>query len=504
MENQRDYKTKLVEKTKIINLEHGKLPPQAIDVEEAILGSMMLDKNGLEDAMLILPTSDVFYKDSHKLIFEGIQSIYQRGEGIDLLTVSSELKRLGTLEVAGGDFYLIQLTQKVSSSAHIDYWCRIVLQYWMKRKIIMFSSQNIALAYDDTVDVFDLMSGWQKAFDSISDSVFTGRSTMSFPEALQDLKQQVELLTNNKSDVKLVGVDTGFRCLNKTTGGWRVQDLVIVAARPGMGKTSYVLKTCIENVKKNVAVGFISLEMSVQQLTARCVAIDTNFHLRQLLKNGFEKQEYFNTYSAHQNRMNNYPFYIDDSGRTDINDVCIKAKLWHRKFGIKLLVIDYIQLMTDRTVKGNRETEISSVSRRLKALAKELNIPVIALSQLSRAVETRGSSKRPLLSDLRESGAIEQDADVVQFLYRPGYYHIEMDESNYDDSLAPLIYAGADTEVIFAKYRAGSLGTELLKWVGDKTKFVDVTDTNDEVSYIDNNDLPKPSLDEAFGDDDPF
>ena len=333
---------KRFEKTKVVALEHAKLIPQAIDIEEAILGSMMLDKNGLEDAMLIIPTSDVFYKQNHVLIFEAIQSLYQRGEGIDLLTVSRELKKHGSLEDAGGDFYLIQLTQKVSSSAHIDYWCRIALQHWMRRKVIMFSSQNISLAYDDTVDVFELMSGWQKAFDSISDAVFTGRSTISFPQALQDLKQQVELLTNNKSEVKLVGVDTGFKCLNKTTGGWREQDLVIVAARPGMGKTSYVLKTCIENVKKDVPVGFISLEMSVQQLTARCVAIDTNFHLRQLLKNGFEKAEYFNVYSSHQNRMNNYPFYIDDGGRTDINDVCIKAKLWHRKFGIKLLVIDFV------------------------------------------------------------------------------------------------------------------------------------------------------------------
>jgi replicative DNA helicase len=265
-----------------------------------------------------------------------------------------------------------------------------------------------------------------------------------------------------------------------------------------MGKTSYVLKCAIENCKKDEAVGIISLEMSVEQLTARAVAIDTSFHLGQLLKKGFEKNDYFQSYTQHQERMSKYPLYIDDSGKTDITDIVIQAKLWQRKYGIKVLIIDYIQLMTDRSVKGNREAEISSISRRLKKLAKELNIPIIALSQLSRQCETRGASKRPLLSDLRDSGAIEQDADIVQFLYRPEYYHIDIDESQYDDSLHGLISAGANSEVIFAKYRAGSVGTTLLRWVGDKTKFVDVTDSFERVEYIDNKELPNPSPGEAF------
>lgn len=499
MENLRNIEPIKVDKTTIINLEKGKLPPQAIELEEAILGAMLIDKSGLEDAMLILPTSEVFYKYEHQLIFDAIVALYNLGEPIDLLTVSNKLKGLKLLEDAGGDFYLIQLTQKISSSAHIDYHCRIVLQHWMRRKIIMFSSQNISLAYDDGIDVFDLLRGWQKAFDSIEDSIATGRTTMSFSAALQNLKESVELLTNNKDEVKLVGIDTGFNIINKSTGGYRNQDLVIVAARPGMGKTSYVLKCAIKNCKKDQPVGFISLEMSVEQLAARAVAIDTNFHLGQLLKRGFEKTEYFTTYSAHQNRMSKYPLYIDDSGKTDITDIVIQAKLWQRKFGIKVLIIDYVQLMTDRSVKGNREAEISSVSRRLKKLAKELNIPVIALSQLSRQCETRGASKRPLLSDLRDSGAIEQDADIVQFIYRPEYYHIDMDESMYDDSLHGLISAGADSEIIFAKYRAGSVGTTLLRWVGDKTKFVDVTDSLEKVEYINQNELPKPSANEAFG-----
>jgi replicative DNA helicase len=239
--------------------------------------------------------------------------------------------------------------------------------------------------------------------------------------------------------------------------------------------------------------------MSIEQLTARAVAIDTNFHLKQLLKTGFEKVEYFGTYATHQERMNKYPFYVDDSGKTDIADVVIKAKMWVRKYDIKVLIIDYIQLMTDRSVKGNREGEISSISRRLKRLGKELNIPIIALSQLSRAVETRGSSKRPLLSDLRESGAIEQDADIVQFLSRPDYYKIDICVD--DNEMHSLINAGADSEVIFAKYRGGSTNTTMLKWIGNKTKYIDVEcpdDMAEESNFYESKPLPAVSAADAF------
>lgn len=481
------------------NVHKGNLLPQALDLEEGVIGAMMVDSRGVEEAMAIICSEEVFYKETHKNIFVAIRNLFNTGNPIDLLTVSAELRKLGTLDLAGGDFNLIQLTQKISSSAHIEYYCHVLIQKFMARKTIMFSNQIIALAYSDTTDVFELMNRWQKEFDKVIDFTNTGRSTMSFPDALQKLKKEVELLSENKNEVKLVGVDTGFKRLNKYTGGYRNQDLVIVAARPGMGKTSYVLKCAIENCKKGDGVGFISLEMSIEQLTARAVAIDTNFHLKQLLKTGFYKLEYFTTFLAHQERMNDYPFYIDDSGKTDINDIVITAKLWVRKFGIKLLIIDYIQLMTDRSVKGNREGEISSISRRLKRLAKELNIPVIALSQLSRAVETRGASKRPLLSDLRDSGAIEQDADIVQFIYRPEYYKIEMDPSDYNGELSDLVSRGANTEIIIAKYRGGSTNTTLLQWIGDKTKFKDVDDEQDVVSYIDaTNELPKINPGEAF------
>lgn len=483
MENTKHFKTVQVEESSIIEMNAGKLPPQASEIESGVIGGILMNTKAIEDVAAVFVNPDVFYKDNHRVVFEAAISLFNAGNPVDLLTVSAEMRKLGTFERSGGDFALMQLMQKVASSAHIEYHARLILQKYMARQTILFSNKIIQMAYDESVDIFELLSKWQNEFDNVMDFINTGRDTMTFPAALQNLKKEVEQLTANKEDVKLVGVHTGFRRINKYTAGYRPQDLVIVAARPGMGKTSYVLKCAIENCKLNVGVGMISLEMSMQQLTARAVAIDTSFHLKQLLKTGFEKGEYFTTYSRHQDRMNHYPFYVDDSGKSDIADVVIKAKMWVRKYDIKVLIIDYMQLMTDRTVKGNREGEISSISRRLKRLAKELNIPVIALSQLSRAVETRGTSKRPMLSDLRESGAIEQDADIVQFLYRPEYYKIDIVGEDYELDMQELIDAGANSEIIFAKYRGGSTNTTMLKWDGSKTKFLDVECPDDMMQH---------------------
>lgn len=478
------------------------MPPQAVALEEAVIGGMLIDKRGVDDVLMVIRDGSVFYKDAHKVIFEAIHELYKAGDPIDLLSVSAELKKQGNFERSGGDFALIQLTQKIASAAHIEHHSRIVLQKYIARMIIGFSHQIIALASDETTDVFELMNRWQKEFDKVIDFTTTGRETISFPMALEELKKSVELLSSNKDEVKIVGIDTGFQITNKYTGGYRNQDLVIIAARPGMGKTSKVLKTAIANVAKGVPVGFISMEMSMHQLTARAVAIDTNFHLKQLIKTGFEKKEYFATLSGHTNRMQEYPLYIDDSGETDINDIIITAKLWKRKYGIQLLIIDYIQLMGDRSMKGSRENELSSISRRLKKLAKELDIPVVVLAQVNRECEKRGASKRPFISDIKDCGSIEQDADIVEFIYRPEYYNIEVCVDDYDSSVAHLIEAGANTEINFAKYRAGSTGTTMLKWIGDKTKFADVEDRNDmreDVDYVESMPLPMVSPADAFG-----
>lgn len=486
--------------SKITGLERGKVPPQAIDMEEIVLGAMLLDTKAPDTVFGIIRTKYVFFKEAHQQIFLAAGELYAKSSPIDLMTVSQKLRERKKLDEIGGDFYLVELTRKIASSAHTEYHCRVLMQYFIKRSLIMVNNQIISLAYDDATDSLELLDRYQKEFDKVVDLTLTGRRTISFPDALDSLKQEVERLSSNEEEVPLVGVTTGFKSTDRHTGGYRKGDLVILAARPGMGKTSKVLKTVVENVKKGVPVGFISLEMSMAQLAARMVAIDTNFHLKQLLKTGFEKLEYFETYDAHCNRMKKYPFFVNDSGISDLTEIVIQAKAWKRSQGIELLVIDYLQLMDDKTVGGhNREAVISSISRRLKLLAKELEIPVIALSQLSRAVETRGGSKRPGLSDLRDSGAIEQDADIVEFIYRPEYYNAQMDENDYGPRNKKLMAMGANSEINYAKFRGGSVATVLLKWIGDKTKFIDVDDSADTVEYIDGN-LPTMTPQEAFDD----
>lgn len=472
-------------------LEKGLIPPQAVDLEAVVIGSVMISKTAVDEVMSLFQTEEVFYKEKHQKIFKAVVNLYSKNIGVDLMTVSTELKSLGFLEDVGGDYYLISLTQKVGSAAHVEYHSRILMQYYLKRKLIMLNNAITAKAYQEETDVFRLIDDWQKGFDSVVYLTSKGRNTMTIDKALLELRNNIEVISAKTEDVKMIGVPTGFRRTDKHTGGYRNQNLIILAARPGMGKTSKVLKTIVENVKIGNPVGMISLEMSMMELTARVVAIDTNFHLKQLLKTGFEKTDYFQTYNTHSERISKYKLIVDDSGDSDITDIVITAKMWKRVFGIKLLVVDYLQLMKDRSVKGNREAEISSISRRLKLLAKELDIPVIALSQLSRAVETRGGSKRPLLSDLRDSGAIEQDADIVEFIYRPDYYGIEIESAHYDSPVQQrCVDLGANSEIIFAKYRGGSLGTSLLKWIGDKTKFIDVEDETETVEYIDNKNIP--------------
>ena len=460
--------------------------PNAVDLEMAVIGAMLVDTRTPDVVLPIIKTPDAFYHVPHKHIYVAITELYRKGIAIDILTVSDQLKQMKKLEDAGGDFELINLVQKVASGAHVEHHAHIVMQQFLRRMIIMFNNAITGMAMDDSNDVLDLLSRWQKEFDKVADLTASGRKSVEFPDALEKLKMEIEHLSNKADENELVGISTGFKITDNYTGGYRSGDLVIVAARPGMGKTAKVLKTAVANVRNNIPVGFISLEMSAHQLTARTVAIDTDFHLNMLLKKGFDKKKYWDSYDEHQQRMKNYPIYIDDSGAGDINDIVMIAKRWKRMHGMELLIIDYLQLMGDRSNRGNRENEVSSISRRLKLLAKELEIPIIVLSQLSRGVEQRGGFRRPGLHDLRESGAIEQDADIVEFIYRPGYYGFQIDEMQYQDAeMESWVSMGADTEIIYAKYRGGGVGTKMLKWIGDKTRFVDVTDGNDVVNYID-------------------
>jgi len=481
--------------SEIINLERGKLPPQAIDLEEAVLGSLMIDRNALEDIMMILKTPEVFYKESHKFIFEAIQSLYKNNLPVDLLTVVQQLRETLKLEKAGGEYALIQLTQKVSSSAHAEYHCRILLQQHVKRQLIKVSCELIAEAYDDDADIFDLLSKGSLVIDSLNEQTSAGANDISQKEALQKIQERIEILSSKKSD-EISGIKTGFRRLDLITSGWQPSDLIVIAARPGMGKTSLVLKMMLENIKNNIPVGVVSCEMSTVQLVTRLVACDSHFHLNQLFRHGFEHQKYFHQFMELKNRMEKYPGYYDDRS-TDVYDVIAKIRKWHRVHGIKMAIIDYLQLMSCKSLGKNaiREQEISTITRLMKKLAKELNIPILLLSQLSRDVESRGSAKIPMLKDLRESGAIEQDADVVAFIYRPGYYGIE------DHELEDI---GANTKFILAKHRNGSLDAVAMYFDENKTKFMDpedkmLSDEHDAQMKSVTAELPKPTANEAFG-----
>ncbi|MDX1277438.1 replicative DNA helicase [Oceanihabitans sediminis] len=455
-----------VDKSTLINLERGKIPPQALDLEEVVLGAMMIDKKGVDEVIDIL-SPDAFYKEAHKYIFEAIFQLFENSEPIDLLTVSSQLKKNQKLDVSGGDFYLISLTQKVSSSAHIEFHARIILQKYIQRSLIKISSEIIEDSYDETQDVFDLLDKAESKLYEVTQGNIK-KSSETAQELVIQAKKKIEEISNKEG---LSGIATGFTKLDKLTSGWQPSDLIIVAARPGMGKTALTLSMARNiAVDQNVPVAFFSLEMASVQLITRLISSETGLSSEKLRTGKLEKHEW-EQLNVKVKSLEKAPLFIDDTPSLSIFDLRAKARRLASQHGIKLIMIDYLQLMTGGSSHGgNREQEISMISRNLKALAKELNVPVIALSQLSRAVETRGGSKRPLLSDLRESGAIEQDADIVSFIYRPEYYKI--DEWD-DEERSPT---EGQAEFIIAKHRNGGLENIRLKFIGNLGKFDNLDD----------------------------
>jgi len=500
MENFKNINPVKVDKTTIINLEKGKLPPQALDLEEAVLGAMMIDKKGVDDVIDILQP-DAFYKDAHKYIFEAIIQLFTETQPIDLLTVSSQLKKNGKLELAGGDFYLIQLTQKIASSAHIEFHSRIILQKFIQRSLIRISSEIIEASYDETTDVFDLLDQAESKLYEVTQGNIK-RSSETAQSLVLQAKKKIEEISKKEG---LSGVETGFTNLDKLTSGWQPSDLIIIAARPAMGKTAFVL-----SMARNIAIQFghgvalFSLEMASVQLITRLISSETGLSSEKLRTGKLEPHEW-TMLSTKVKDLEKAPLFIDDTPSLSIFDLRAKCRRLASQHGIKIIIIDYLQLMTaggNNKGGGNREQEISTISRNLKALAKELNVPVIALSQLSRAVETRGSSKRPLLSDLRESGAIEQDADIVSFLYRPEYYKI--DEWD-DDEASPT---AGQAEIMIAKHRNGGIENIRLKFLGHLGKFDNLDDFSgsyddlpSKMNHDDNQYITKnlPSANEAFG-----
>jgi len=468
MEQEKVLTSNYRERQNVITLEKGKLPPQAVDLEEAVLGAMMIDKKGVDDAIDILKP-EAFYKEAHRYIFEAIETLFQSTQPIDILTVSTQLRKNGKLEAAGGDFYLINLTQKIASSAHIEFHSRIILQKFIQRSLIKISNEIIEDAYDETSDVFELLDQAEsKLYDVTQGNI--KKSTETAESLVAQAKKRIEEIGKREG---LSGIPTGFHKLDVLTSGWQPSDLIIIAARPGMGKTAFVLsmaRNMAIDSKKGVA--FFSLEMSSVQLITRLISSETGLSSEKLRTGKLEPHEW-EQLSVKVKDLEEAPLYIDDTPSLSIFDLRAKARRLKSQYDIQLVVIDYLQLMTaggNSKGIGNREQEISTISRNLKGLAKELDIPVIALSQLSRAVETRGASKRPLLSDLRESGAIEQDADIVSFIYRPEYYKIDTWD---DEEQSPT---EGQAEFIVAKHRNGGLDNIRLKFLGKFGKFDNLDD----------------------------
>ncbi|MDA9192884.1 replicative DNA helicase, partial [Flavobacteriaceae bacterium] len=449
----------------VVNLSDGRIPPQAIDLEEAVLGAMLIDEKGVNEIIELL-SPEVFYKKSHQLIYESIERLFRESEPIDLLTVSADLKKNKNFESSGGDFYLISLSQKVSSSAHIEFHSRIILQKYIQRKLITISSEIIQKSYSETTDVMDLLDEAEsKLYDVAQGNIKT--STESAQNLVIRAKNRIEEIAKQDG---LSGVSTGFEKLDILTSGWQPSDLVIIAARPGMGKTALALSMARNiSVKQNIPVAFFSLEMSSVQLITRLISSETGLSSDKLRTGKLADHEW-QQLNIKVSDLESAPLYIDDSPSLTIFELRAKARRLASSHGIKLIIIDYLQLMNigSSNKAGNREQEISTISRNLKALAKELDIPVIALSQLSRAVETRGGTKRPILSDLRESGAIEQDADIVSFLYRPEYYGI----NEWDDEMKTP--SEGQGEFIVAKHRNGALDSIKLRFVANLGKFEDL------------------------------
>lgn len=441
-------------------LDYGKKPPQAVDLEEAVLGAIMLEKDAVISVMDIL-TPDSFYKEAHKKIYEAILNLSQNLQPIDILTVTEELKKQGTLEEVGGHYYITQLTSKVATAAHIEYHARIIAQKHIQRELIRVASEIQTKAYDDSVDVNDLIDFSESELFRVTETNIK-KETSKLNTLIQEAIEQIE--EAGKKEEGLSGVPSGFTKLDRVTSGWQKSDLVIIAARPSMGKTAFVL-TMARNmtVEHQKPIGIFSLEMSSVQLVNRLIVSETELPSEKIRNGRLEPYEWEQL--EHKiKKLVDAPLYIDDTPAISVFELRSKCRRLKDQYNVEAIFLDYLQLMSGPgDNRGNREQEVSVISRSLKGIAKELNIPIIALSQLNRSVELRSGDKRPQLSDLRESGAIEQDADMVLFIHRPERYGI------IDDGEGNSLLGVA--EIILAKHRNGALADIQLRFRDELAKF---------------------------------
>ncbi len=452
-----------IQNVETVGLESGKKPPQAIDIEEAVLGALLLEPNSVADVLDIL-IPDCFYKEANRKIFKAISALAMQHAPIDIYTVAQELKKTDNLEEIGGAYYLSQLSMKIGAAAHLEYHTKVLVQKYIQRELISISYEVQRDSFDDTIPVDDLLDSTQQKIFNLADRNMR-RETQSVQDVLNEAITELENVQNREDG--LSGVPSGYTGIDSITYGWQPSDLIIIAARPAMGKTAFVL-TMARNmsVDHKVPVAVFSLEMSAIQLVKRLMTSETGLSSDKI--RGGKKLEMYEweQLNVRLNQLSQAPLYIDDTPSLSIYEFRSKARRLVSSAGVKLIIIDYLQLMAGPPeLKGMREQEVSAISRSLKSIAKELNIPIIALSQLSRAVETRGGAKKPQLSDLRESGAIEQDADIVMFIHRPDYYGMAEDPSQ--EGLA---------DIIIAKHRNGATGEVPMRFRASEVRFVDEND----------------------------
>jgi len=460
----------------------GKVPPQANDMEEAVLGAIMLEKEAVITILDILKPES-FYRESHQKIFKTISDLSAREFPVDLYTVTEELRAHNELESVGGPVYLTQLTSKVVSAANVDYHARIVAQKYIQRELIRVSTEIQTRSFDDTYDVTELLDYSENALFQIAEGNIK-REVAPINVVIKEAIREIE--EAGKREDALVGTPSGFTKLDRLTSGWQKSELIIIAARPSMGKTAFAL-TMARNMavdhSKNVAI--FSCEMSSIQLVNRLIVAETDIP-GDKIKNGRLNEEEWKQLDSRIKKLVQAPIFIDDTPAISIFELRAKCRRLKAQHKLDIVIVDYLQLMSGPENAGSREQEVSNISRSLKSIAKELNVPILALSQLNRSVEMRGGTKRPLLSDLRESGAIEQDADMVVFIHRQDKFGI------------PTFEDGSSTkgiaEIILAKNRNGPVDDVKLKFREEKAQFVDIDDFDIDINKDNRDGAPSITL----------
>ena len=442
--------------------DYGSVPPQALDMEEAVLGAIMLEKEAVITILDILKPES-FYKDAHRKIFKAVSDLSLREYPVDLYTVTEELRNHDELESVGGPVYLTQLTSKVVSAANVDYHARIVAQKYIQRELIRVSSEIQSRAFDDTIDVTDLLDFSENELFQVAEGNIK-REVAPINVVLKEAIKEIE--EAGKREDALVGTPSGFTRLDRLTSGWQKSELIIIAARPSMGKTAFALSMArnmaVDHGKK---VAIFSCEMSSIQLVNRLIIAETDIP-GDKIKNGRLSEEEWKQLDNRIKKLVQAPIFIDDTPAISIFELRAKCRRLMAQHKLDIVIVDYLQLMSGPENAGSREQEVSNISRSLKSIAKELNVPIIALSQLNRSVEMRGGTKRPLLSDLRESGAIEQDADMVLFIHRQEKFGMV----TFDDGSSTKGIA----EIILAKNRNGPVDDIRLRFREEKAQFVDI------------------------------